>query len=49
MTTSSKIKTVLKIVLICGFLAFIGFGWIGLAVGGIVGTIGGLYAVSGTD
>lgn len=49
MTESSRIETVLMIVAVCAFLAWIPFGWIGLVVGGIFGTLGGLYAVSGND
>ena len=45
-TKSSKIETVLTVVAVCGFLAFIGFGWIGLVDGGLTGVLGGLYAVS---
>ena len=45
-TKSSKIQTVLTVVAACGFLAFIGFGWIGLVVGGLTGILGGLYAIS---
>lgn len=43
---SSKTETVFPLTLFCGFLAFIGFGWYGLIVGGGVSTLGEFYAVS---